>query len=72
MDQQWPAGLVIGGPEATIVGWLVVPSPPATATRSRHSSTDQRRSPRSRTVVTPALACLRSARSMTPASSASS
>jgi hypothetical protein len=49
MFQQCPFGLVIGGPLPITVGSAAV-----RRLRSRHSITAQRRSPRSRTVVTPA------------------
>jgi hypothetical protein len=64
MCQQCPPTLVIGGPDATIVGR------PGEAL-SRCSRTAQRRSPRSRTVVTPPASCRCNPPSITAASSSS-
>ncbi len=50
MLAQWPPTLVMGGPAVTTVGY----TPPPLWLDERQSSTAKRRSPRSRTVVTPA------------------
>src|SRR5258707_116385 len=50
MLAQWPPTLVMGGPAVTTVGY----TPPPLSADERQSSTAKRRSPRSRTVVTPA------------------
>ena len=60
--QQCPPTEVMGGPEATMCGPWSAPA------RSRRSTTAQRSSPRSRTVVTPEASCWASAVSITACS----
>lgn len=71
MKAQCPSGVVIGGPAATIVG-DGGPAVPVDRARSRRRTTVQSRSPRSRTVVTPAASWRPRESSMTSSSRAAS